>query len=76
MSFVEGATELKRKMNAIVLAHNYQPLEVQDIADFVSDSLGLSLKALESKAKLIFYRSRFYGWTSVYSERECYCSLP
>lgn len=54
MSFVEGATELKRKMNAIVLAHNYQPLEVQDIADFVSDSLGLSLKALESKAKLIF----------------------
>ncbi|HET9134041.1 MAG TPA: quinolinate synthase NadA [Gemmatimonadales bacterium] len=37
--------ELARRRNAIILAHNYQRAEVQDVADFVGDSLGLSRKA-------------------------------
>jgi len=47
--------ELKRKNNAIVLAHNYQIPDVQDIADFVGDSLDLSMKATKVDAQNIIF---------------------
>lgn len=47
--------ELKEERNAIILAHNYQPGEVQDIADFLGDSLGLSRKAAETDAEVIVF---------------------
>ncbi len=47
--------ELKRKRNAIILAHNYQVGEVQDIADYLGDSLGLSIKAAQTKADVIVF---------------------
>lgn len=43
--------ELKNKKNAIILAHNYQPKEIQEIADFLGDSLELCIKATEIKDK-------------------------
>ncbi|MBA2458141.1 MAG: quinolinate synthase NadA [Gemmatimonadales bacterium] len=47
--------ELARKRNAVVLAHNYQRPEVQDTADFVGDSLGLSRQAARTEAEVIIF---------------------
>ncbi len=55
MSVEQRIAELKTRRNAVILAHNYQRPEVQDIADFVGDSLGLSLQATETKAEVIVF---------------------
>ncbi|MBN2612448.1 MAG: quinolinate synthase NadA [Bacteroidales bacterium] len=47
--------ELKKKHNAIILAHVYQRGEIQDIADYVGDSLDLSRKAVNTKADVIVF---------------------
>ena len=47
--------ELKEKHNAIILAHYYQEPEIQDIADFVGDSLELSRKAANTDADVILF---------------------
>src|SRR5262245_66568917 len=46
---------LKKKLNAIILAHNYQVAEIQDIADYVGDSLGLSQQAAKTSADVIVF---------------------
>jgi quinolinate synthase len=57
-SYVELQAEIKhlaRVRNAVILAHNYERAEVQDVADFVGDSLGLSREAAKTKADVIVF---------------------
>ena len=46
---------LKEQRKAVILAHNYQPGEIQDLADFTGDSLGLSIKASQTNAETIVF---------------------
>lgn len=47
--------QLKEQRHAVILAHNYQPGEIQDLADFTGDSLGLSIKASQTDAETIVF---------------------
>src|SRR5689334_11427096 len=51
----EEIKHLARERNAVILAHNYERAEVQDVADFVGDSLGLSREAAKTKADVIVF---------------------
>ncbi|OQA03167.1 MAG: Quinolinate synthase A [Planctomycetes bacterium ADurb.Bin401] len=54
-SLIEKINILKKKKNAIILAHNYQSGEIQDLADFTGDSLELSRKAADNNADVIVF---------------------
>ncbi len=52
-SLIKGINRLKEEHNAVLLAHVYQEFEIQDIADFIGDSLELSKKAADTNADII-----------------------
>ena len=54
-ALIEGIQRLRKELDAVILAHYYQDGEIQDLADFVGDSLQLSQQAAKTKAKVIVF---------------------
>ena len=56
MTLVDDISKLKKKKRALIMAHNYQRAEIQDIADYVGDSIGLCRRAMEERdARMIVF---------------------
>jgi quinolinate synthase len=77
MSVADDIVRLKREKNALFLVHNYQKPEVQDIADFLGDSLGLAKEAAETDTQMIvFCGVRFMAETAKILSPEKTVLLP
>ena len=60
MDYIQKINELKRRKNVVILTHCYQPVELDEVSDFVGDSFYLSKKATTTNADIIVFAGVYF----------------